>query len=1205
MITLLDTFGPAIWRASWQAAVLALLVILVVRGCGERLAPRWRYLLWGVVLARLLFVSTPVSPLSMFNVVRWNSEATSQPMTSHEADARFTPVSQRDDSTASPSRTSGESPRVAEASPVSARTHVAAPVSGPSMPSRAATGMMPSVRGLFDAVVMTRILSSVWLAGCLFLALKLLATAILLHRRLSACRPVTDAAILNLLEVSRRRIGLRRTPALLVTPESVSPCIVGTWNPRIVLPESVVTDSSSGPGRLRHVLAHELAHVVRGDLWTNWLLLTARILHWFNPVAWWTVREMQAEREAACDELAFAVLGETDRFAYAATILELATTLTPSAIAPGFIGLFSSTCRLRTRIERLLRSASVKTLRSPIAATILLAIALIGLTDAMPAARAQTAKQAAAKPAGATDKKQPEDTTDTVSGLCINDADSKPLAGVQIRLYRIDGLIAPPVEIARTVTNAEGRYSFPGLVPQRREGQLDRLIYGTFGFAEGRPIGNSFFHFDKDDKEIVTVHMTDAASTITGRVVDAAGRPIVGATVVNHFIWDRALPELNSAKTDAAGRFKLQNVPHFKLPEGKSWSTTFEVQHADYPATRGNAKTLPADVVVTMPTGCVVTGTATDRVTGQPAAGAAIRARRIDEWGEPIVATDAAGRFRVVVPEGRYDFLAEAKDRVCVAQTGRECLSGEKIELPPFTLIAGGFIAGQVINTVTGKTVTEGERGGPLMLGLYGPSQPAGKVVSPARLAAVDKTGHFILRAAPGENFPYFVNTRGVRMAWDTQKQPPVIVKEGETTPYNMLITPEVPPEENLKAAQKVVAGLSKKPSERTAQIILEFQKLNRTVDECELWCLLMRELVAVGREAVPKLCAELDRTSEQAMLRRLGFALRAIGDPRAVPSLIRAIPKSLLPASSDYGLIVNDKELTEFMQKHDLDKGKTGGTHFGLGRPGREIVGALHELTRQDLNDAELFSIMLSEDPRRQVMQRRIYQRQAQRWQAWWGANWRKFTDDDAYQQVNLKLADEPLPPATQVLGKTARLVGEWGGAVLSPAIQPKGHAWHFLDLDTGYEPKWPASIPQNEASFDTKQLADWMSQNGVDLVCITHRATDGTETYVLRALGMKVHEIDSRALRNLETSIAAGKLPEGRPVGELLMHFDPKSEQLMPNANGAFLFVTSEGNMGLIETTDRITRTADLTGLPSGTSSGGVGFHKGVEFNLKAIIP
>src|ERR1700740_406739 len=110
-----------------------------------------------------------------------------------------------------------------------------------------------------------------------------------------------------------------------------------------------------------------------------------------------------------------------------------------------------------------------------------------------------------------------------------------------------------------------------------------------------------------------------------------------------------------------------------------------------------------------------------------------------------------------------------------------------------------------------------------------------------------------------------------------------------------------------------------------------------------------MRELVAMGRAAVPQLCAELDRTTENAMLRRLGFALRAIGDARAVPALIRALPKTLLPSCRDYGLIVGDKVLTEFMQTHHLSKGK-GGTYFDLGRPVREVVGTLHGLTKQNL---------------------------------------------------------------------------------------------------------------------------------------------------------------------------------------------------------------------------------------------------------------
>ena len=97
---------------------------------------------------------------------------------------------------------------------------------------------------------------------------------------------------------------------------------------------------------------------------------------------------------------------------------------------------------------------------------------------------------------------------------------------------------------------------------------------------------------------------------------------------------------------------------------------------------------------------------------------------------------------------------------------------------------------------------------------------------------------------------------------------------------------------------------------------------------------------------------------------------------------------------------------------------------------------------------------------------------------------------------------------------------------------------------------------------------------------------------------------------MRNLDRLIAAGTLPEGRPVGDLLMHYDAKSQQFVPDANAAFLFITREGNMGVIETTDRVTRTANRTGNatgppPAAGPSSGAGSYSGVQFNLKEIIP
>jgi beta-lactamase regulating signal transducer with metallopeptidase domain len=613
MITTLDTLGAAVWRASWQAAALALLVVLLLRCCGDRLAPRWRFLMWGVVLTRLLCVATPGSPWSVFNLLPRDPEPGARPIAHREVAATLTPTPLMPDTAAGPDEPRRERPHVTDSAPGSAVVPASAPTWLRSPSPAAAVESPASASWPFEALSLERSLSSIWLAGCLLMGLKLLATVFVLRRRLSACRPVTDAAVLDLLDTCRQRLGLRRTPVLLVTPECLSPCIVGTWRPRIVLPESLVTQSS--PARLRHVLAHELAHLLRGDLWTNWLLLAARVLHWFNPVAWATARAMQAEREAACDEVAFAALGEAERPAYAATIVELAAGLSPSAIAPGLVGLFSSRFRLRLRVERLLRTPSIKTLRAPIATGLLLAVVLVGLTDAMPGARAPVRKAVSSAA-----RTEPREMSHTVSGRCVNDADGSPMAGVTVRLYRVEGPTAPPVEAASTITDAEGRYSFPGLVPPRPEGHLDRLNYAVLGFADGRPIGISFRHF-RGDREIVELRMAREGSTLSGKVVDAAGRPVAEATVLPYFAFDRPIPGLLQATTDAEGRFKLDNVGAFKWPDGKPVATSFAVLHPDYPETTASAIGLPADVVATLPASCIVTGTVTDSVTGQPAAG--------------------------------------------------------------------------------------------------------------------------------------------------------------------------------------------------------------------------------------------------------------------------------------------------------------------------------------------------------------------------------------------------------------------------------------------------------------------------------------------------------------------------------------------------------------------------------------------------------
>lgn len=1205
MTAILNSIGPAVLRATLEASALAIVVAIALKTLGDRLRAEWRFLLWGVVLARLLIVVTPASPWSVFNLV---CRERTQPLQSAdqpesvpgigETPMHMTARQRLPHESAHRAGTAGQTPTV-----VSNPKPLGDPLATPLAASE------PTARNaVWAALPWARILVCVWFSGCVAFALRLAALAISLRRRLAAARLVSDAAVLELFETVRQKFGVRRLPPVLVSPEPISPCLVGTMRPKIVLPEAMLTASSEI--QLRHVLAHELAHLVRRDLWTNWLLLAARTLHWFNPIAWWTVAEMRTEREAACDEMALTALAESDRTAYATTMLDLASSLLPSKIAPGMIGLFSSKNRLSGRINRLLRAPTIKKLRGPFCAILLIAIALFGLTDAMPAAQVNPLDTTGAEvlhgpsptpvPSAASGQ-QATTNQFVIRGRCFDSEDKKPLPGIQVRLFKVEGVGRMPFEVADAKTDAAGHFDFDGLAPPCAYPGPDRLAYYLFTQDENRPTALGGMVDGRPEQQPVEIAMIRQSGTLVGRVVNEQGHPIAGATVTTFPESGRTFAGILSTTTDREGHFALGKLPAYPQ-EDAQYGIFFEVLHPDYPATDARAGVFSAKVVVTMPTGCTIEGAVIDEVTGKPANGALITADRVGGPPSVYAVSDAAGKFRLVVPGGNYNVTADAKDRVCVAVENRDFPAGKTIRLPPLRLIHGGFITGQIVNTKSGLPMSiDPYNRQRIAIGLYGPSQPSrGRYCSAVAQAIVDADGRFTMRAAPGNNYPYFINTHGDRMMWDTEKQGPVVVKDGETTAYFMFITPGTTSSEKLAAAKRVVAALSADPHDRTAQIIWEFRKLNHTIDETELWCMLMRELVQIGPTAVPQLCAALDKTTGDFEMRRLIFALRAIGDSRAIPALIRAIPKTLVPPSSDFVLIVDDQQLANFMQAHSLEGSvRSHSQYFGFGRPLRENFGALHKLTKQDFGDMQ-FNFMLSDNPRAAVLQRRLYQRQAERWQSWWEANWQQFHVDSAFAKVNLKPLTEVLPPAVTKLGPHAHLGKKANAVTLLPPRSGGERASHFYNLSTWFAPWWPADVPRDEAKIDFDKLDGWARENDVDLMC-TRLSSDGKPQCVLRGFDMKAWEISRRDAETIGTFVAAGKLPEGRPVGPPLRHYDAESKRYIPSMNAAFIVITRDGSIGLLETVGPIAPYGDATQWVDDPNQ----FGQTVRFDWTPIIP
>ncbi len=118
-----------------------------------------------------------------------------------------------------------------------------------------------------------------------------------------------------------REFGIAE-PVRLLETENGMPMAAGVFRPAIFLPAESVEWSWD---RVRVVVQHEYAHIVRGDAAAHLLARLSLSLHWFHPAAWFAWREFLKERERAADDL---VLGAgavaTD---YAGHLLEIARTM--------------------------------------------------------------------------------------------------------------------------------------------------------------------------------------------------------------------------------------------------------------------------------------------------------------------------------------------------------------------------------------------------------------------------------------------------------------------------------------------------------------------------------------------------------------------------------------------------------------------------------------------------------------------------------------------------------------------------------------------------------------------------------------------------------------------------------------------------------------------------------------------------------------
>ncbi|MGL4738046.1 MAG: M56 family metallopeptidase [Cellulosilyticaceae bacterium] len=327
-------------------SVVALVVLGVNKGLDRWLKASWKCMLWLVVLIRFLVPMMPESSFSLFNYVTKEStmpEIQQTRMPEIESVVNNGPVATLEikenitDSRVGISDSAGTDQSEAQ------EEH-----KGPNNYRQYCVLAFKSIS--------------------VGIALYFIILNIRVKRRMKRLQPITDAAILEQLNHCKEELGIRGKFKVAC---GATPALVGVFKPTIVLPKQCTGQA------LEAIMRHELTHYKYKDHWIGLLQVVVLIGHWFNPIVWVVMRQLNQDIEYACDERVLNL--QEDGRIYMETLVKLAAP--QKADHALVLGMKGNKEQLRLRIQRMMRPIKYKKGVSVLIGGLMLMLAISLLTN--------------------------------------------------------------------------------------------------------------------------------------------------------------------------------------------------------------------------------------------------------------------------------------------------------------------------------------------------------------------------------------------------------------------------------------------------------------------------------------------------------------------------------------------------------------------------------------------------------------------------------------------------------------------------------------------------------------------------------------------------------------------------------------------------------------------------------------------------------
>lgn len=310
----MENLFDIVFKASIYGTIVGLIILLVKRILKGKINPKYNFIIWMLLIVKLILPIGPQSSISLFNKI---------------------PISY-------------ENQMIENNTGIKEESYVDYNENKSYIGESNVDVDINKSKNIFTTI--KSYIPYVWIIGVINIGFVFTISHLIINNKIKKNSKKSSDNINNILIDCKKKINSKSNIEVVVSDIVQTPSLVGVLNPKILLPSSMVSLNNK---ELEYVFLHELAHYKRKDILSNYILMVLQSIHWFNPTIWYYFKKVREDMEFATDEKVLKILNDDEHKNYGMAILTVLEKVRYSKFTPGLIGMIEDKNSVKRRIENI------------------------------------------------------------------------------------------------------------------------------------------------------------------------------------------------------------------------------------------------------------------------------------------------------------------------------------------------------------------------------------------------------------------------------------------------------------------------------------------------------------------------------------------------------------------------------------------------------------------------------------------------------------------------------------------------------------------------------------------------------------------------------------------------------------------------------------------------------------------------------------